>query len=157
MPTSSSSSIVRLRACRAIHALVELERLADLSTDGQHGVQRGHRVLEDHGDVVAAHLAHVVLLELEQVAAVEHHLAADDPAGRLRNQPHQRQRADALAATRLADQAERLALVQRERDAVDGLDHPVLGEELRPKVLNLQQRTLYRGLQRHGARSCSSG
>ena len=43
-------------------------------------------------------------------------------------------RGDALAAAGLADEAERLAPVEVERDAVDGMDDAVAGEELGPQV-----------------------
>ena len=133
---------------RAVQPLVQLERFADLTANGQDRIQRGHRVLEDHGDVVATHLPHVVLFELEQVTSVEHDLARDDFAGWLRNQAHQRERAHALATPRFTDQAERFALAQRERHPVDGLDEPVGGRELGAEVAYLQQRSLCLGL--HG-------
>ena len=37
------------------HAAMQLQHLADLPLDGVERVERGHRLLEDHGDVVAAH------------------------------------------------------------------------------------------------------
>ena len=37
------------------HALVQAENLADLLLDRVQRVERGHRLLEDHGDLVAAH------------------------------------------------------------------------------------------------------
>src|SRR5262249_39239926 len=38
------------------HAAVLLERLHELIADTQHGVERGHRVLENHGNFVATDL-----------------------------------------------------------------------------------------------------
>ena len=51
----SSSSTARAERLRAGHALVHLQHLGDLPADGEHGVQRRHRLLEDVGDVLAAH------------------------------------------------------------------------------------------------------
>ena len=34
--------------------VVQGQHLVDLVADAEHGVQRGHRLLEDHGDIVAA-------------------------------------------------------------------------------------------------------
>jgi len=48
-------------------------------------------------------------------------VAAHDLAG-LRDQAQDRQRGDRLAAAGFADDAQRLALVDDEADAVDGLD-----------------------------------
>ena len=58
--------------------------------------------------------------QLEQVDALEQDLAAGDAPGRLRHEAHDRQRRDALAAARLADDAERAARFEREAHAVDG-------------------------------------
>ena len=41
-------------ACRPVSPRWSSERLLDLRADGVHRVERGHRLLEDHADVVAA-------------------------------------------------------------------------------------------------------
>ena len=46
-----------------------------------------------------------------------------DDAGRLLEQPHQRQRRDAFAGSGFADDAERLAGGDREAHAIDGAHH----------------------------------
>ena len=46
----------------ALQVLVQLHRLGDLLADGLKGVQAGHGVLHDHGDLVAAHLQPVFFL-----------------------------------------------------------------------------------------------
>src|SRR5256885_1702172 len=79
-----------------------------------HGVQRRERVLEDHRDSVAAHRLQPLLVEREQVRAVEPRLAPD--RGRPWQQPEQRQRGDGLSRSRLADDAERLAAREVEAD-----------------------------------------
>ena len=114
-------------------------RLDQLPGDAQHRVQRGHRVLEDHGDVAAAHLADRVLVQVRQVAAAEGDRAADD-AGRLVEQAHDRLGADALARAGFADDAERLARVKVEADAVDGAHRAGIGQEPGAQVAHLQQR-----------------
>ena len=73
---------LRLGVAR-VHALVQPHRLADLPADGQHRVQAGHRLLEDHRDRVAADVAHFRLRQRQQIAALEAD-AAGDLAGRLR-------------------------------------------------------------------------
>ena len=46
-----------------------------LRSDGQHRVERGHRLLKDHGDVTAADVAQLVLAEAEQVDSLKTHRA----------------------------------------------------------------------------------
>ncbi len=83
-----------LGRARTHMGLVLADRLLDLMTDGEHWVERGHRVLEDHGDLATADLAQLTVLEREQIAALEERLAADDTA--LRDQAEQRHHAHAL-------------------------------------------------------------
>ena len=113
-------------------------RLGDLVADPHHRVERGHRLLEDHRDAVAADRAHLGLVEAEQVGAFERHAAADDPARRIRHQPHDRQRGDALAAAGLADDRQRLAAANAERNVVDRPEQPRIGEEHRLQVLHVE-------------------
>ena len=53
------------------------------SPDGVDRIERGHRLLEDHRDLVAADLLHLLLGRVEQVPALEADLAADDAPGRV--------------------------------------------------------------------------
>jgi len=118
-----------------VHLLVLADRLGDLLAAGEDGVERGHRLLEDHRDVVAAERPHLILGELEEVAALE-----QDPAGDVaavaRQQPHDAERGDALATARLTDDAEGAALIDVEVDAVDRLDRAVLGLEVGLEALD---------------------
>ena len=101
-------------------ALVAAQALGDLLADGQHRIERGHRLLEDEADLLGADLVQFIAGERHQVAALEHDLALDDAARRHRDQFQDRHRRDGLAAAGFADDAERLALVDGDVDAVDG-------------------------------------
>ena len=59
MPTCVSSSSVRARAIAPLMAVVQEQNLADLRLDRVQRIERGHRLLEDDRDVVAADLAHL--------------------------------------------------------------------------------------------------
>ena len=91
------------------HRSMQADRLGDLVADPHHRVERGHRLLEDHRDAVAADRAHLVFVEAEKIGAFEHDGAADDLARRVRHQAHDRKRGHALAAAGLADDGQRLA------------------------------------------------
>ena len=95
--------------------LVHLERLGDDEADALARVQRRVRVLEDHHHLAPVR-THLGAGQARDVAAVE-----DDPAGRRIEEAHDAARHRRLAAAGLADDAERLALADREGDAVDGL------------------------------------
>ena len=118
----------------------ELQDLAQLLLDAEDGVERGHRVLKDHRDLVAADRPQLSDRHLQDIVAAEQDLAAQDPAGRARDEPQDRRSADALAAPRLADDAERAPGVDPERDPVHRVEKPVLGLEGHLEVPHLEER-----------------
>ena len=80
------------------HTAVDEQCFANLIADREDRVERRHRLLEDERDLGAPDVAHLALGQRQQLAPLEGHRAADDPAGRL-NEPHDRQRRDRLAAS----------------------------------------------------------
>ena len=123
----------------AAHGEVLLQGFGELSPDRQHRIERGHRLLEHHGDVLAADLADFLIVQLEKVPALEANAAADDAAGRIGDQPQNRERADGFAASGLADDGDRLALTDIIADAVDRLDHTGRGEEVGLQIVYLEK------------------
>src|SRR5207244_11758956 len=83
--------------------------------------------------------AHLARGEAEAVPALAPHLAADDPS-RGRDEPHERERRDALAAPRLPHEPEDASPLERERDAVDGARLAPLEEERRAQRADLEER-----------------
>jgi hypothetical protein len=120
--------------------VVAPDRLGDLRPDRQGRVQRRHRILEDHRDLAAADVLELALGELGQVAPLVLDGAGDDLRRRLRDQAHDRERRHRLAAARLAHDPERLPLLDREADPVDGAHGSFPREEVRPEVVDFEQR-----------------
>ena len=69
---------------------------------------------------VAAQIEHLPLGQAAELAALEHD-GAGDARARPGQEPHDGERRDALAAAELADDAQRLAGIDGEADAADGL------------------------------------
>ena len=82
--------------------------------DREGRVEAGHRLLKDHGDVMAAQLAHFFVRERGEIASAEADRAGNDAPGLRRDQPQDRQCRYRLAAPRLANYAKRLAPSQIE-------------------------------------------
>ena len=103
-------------------ATVVLQRLGQDVVNRHARVERGHRVLEDNLQVLAHRLA-VGTVKSPGVLA-QHDNPSILGGGKFEDR-HDRRR---LAATGLTDQAERLALLDTKRNAVDGVDgaHPAL-------------------------------
>ena len=117
---------------------MDADRFRDLIADLENGIERRHRLLEHHRDVIAAHVAHLLFGEIGEVAVLESNLAAGDLSRRC-DQAHDRHRGHALAASRFADQRQRFAFAHVERDVVDGVYFAVAGEEGRPELLHLEE------------------
>ena len=94
---------------------VQHDRFGNLRADGQHRVKRGHRLLKDHRDLVAADGAHLVGRQLQQIAAVKDDLALDAAiaGGRQLHDGHGRH---AFARAGFADHGQGLVGVDVERD-----------------------------------------
>jgi hypothetical protein len=122
-------------------------RLADLPPDGQERVQRGHRLLEDHRNVVAADRLHLHFAEIEQIAAIEMDGAADNTSRRARDQPQDGKRRDAFPAAALADDPKRLTTLDVVRHTVNRPHGPGRREEMRLQIVDVEDRP---GLHRAG-------
>ena len=95
------------------------QHLGHLVAEPHGGIQRLHRVLVHHGDAVAADLAQLAVGRAHQVLALEQDVAADDPAV-APEEIHDAEGDGALAAARLAHDAERLRALDVEADPAHG-------------------------------------
>jgi len=120
--------------------------LGHLIADGIGRVERGHRLLEDHGDALAAQPVHLLLGQGGQIARLEGQTPGAAP-GAARQQVHQGQRRHRLATARFADKAQCFPCLDRQRHVTDGMDGPRHRRQIDREVLDLKQRV------RHGQRS----
>ena len=113
---------------------MHVEDLADLPLDRVQRVERGHRLLEDHGDLVAAHLAQRLLVGGEQLLSLEEDRAGRVMRRRVGQELQDRERRHRLARAGFADQRHRLLLADVERDAAHRMHDAVAGAELDMQV-----------------------
>ncbi len=97
-----------------IYARMPADAFRHLLTDRLDRVQRGHRLLKHHADVVTAQRAHLIFAGGEDVEPVEDHVPCR-PRG-IREQPHDSQGSHGLARSRFADKAHHFAWIDREID-----------------------------------------
>ena len=95
----------------------------DLVAHGEHRVEAGHRILEDHADPAAPDPAQALAFQRQHVGVAEPDAAPVLDPPRRRNQPEQREAGEALPAAGLADQREGLAPLEREAHPVHRI-HP---------------------------------
>ena len=116
------------------------EHLADLPAHGEDGVQCGEGVLEDHRDLLAPDiLGHHVFGQFQQIDAPELDAPLRHKSRRCVEDPHDRLGANALAAPRLAEDRQRLVLVERVRESVNRSDDSVLDPEFDVQVVDVEQ------------------
>ncbi|MPL91104.1 hypothetical protein SDC9_37167 [bioreactor metagenome] len=119
---------------------VAQDHLGDLPADPHRRVQRGERILEDEGDLAAAHLCQCALGHGGKVAhPVEQDLPARDARRRAAEQAQDGPAGGRLAAARLADDAEDLARGDVEADPVDRAHDPRRAAELGPEVADAEK------------------
>ena len=149
MRTAFSRSRAFVHALLRVDVVVHAHGLRHLVADGEERVQRGHGVLQDHGDPLAADVTHLAVGLLQEVLALEEDLAAHD-ARRRREQAQEGQGERGLARAGLADDPEGLSRVERHRHLVDGAHDAGAprADEVRREVLDLEQRA-----RRHESRS----
>ena len=88
------------------------QHFGDLESDRQHRVQRGHRLLEDHRDLVAPDAARLGFGQRKQLLSAQFG-AAFDPAAAARREPHDGQRGDAFSGAGFAHHGDRLLRIDR--------------------------------------------
>lgn len=131
-----------------VDSLVQEDGFEDLVADGVDWVEAGHRLLEDHGDLVAADVAYFLFVVGEQIARAvvggEHHLAAVPSAWWAWDEVQCAHGGYGLAASGFADDGEGLAWVDGHAHAVDGLDAwAVAVVEADGKVFDLEEGRLF--------------
>src|SRR5262245_60660213 len=100
------------------HMAMGTDGQGDLPADRKRRIEARHRLLEDHGDAVTPDLPELVLVDLEQIPALEANRACRNPPIGARYEAHHSQRRNRLPASALTNQAERLACGDVEADVL---------------------------------------
>ena len=119
-------AIARVAAARWA---VQPDRLDDLPPHRVHGVQARHGLLKNHRDLGAADPPQLALRGPGEIDPAEAYFAGVDARAFFRQEPEQRQRRHALAAPRLADEAERATTKHVERDVAHRSRARAFGDE----------------------------
>ena len=117
---------------------MESEGLGNLFTNSEDRIERSHRILEDHRDVVAANLAHLPVRQGQQVLAIKEDLATDN-LSRRRNQSHYGEGCYRFAATRLADKPQQFAAVEIKTHTINCTHESGASGKVGLKISDFQQ------------------
>ena len=134
---------------------MDLNRLVDLPPDGHQRVERGHRLLKHHRDLVAAELAQPLPGDAEQVLAIEPDFPSLRPHVRAGQQAHDRPAGEGLARPGLADQAHDLVTSHVETDPFHRKRTVTVFGQAHVQVANGEQRRFGHGAQ--AVRSVAAG
>lgn len=111
---------------------VAAQNIAEMIADRADGIEGAAVVLEDHGDVAAAHGRALARREGKKISIEQLDTTGDAGVGS--EQTEQGEREDGLARAGLADEADCLARRDVEMDAVENPKHAAAGRELDGKV-----------------------
>lgn len=95
--------------------------LGDLFADGNQRIQRRHRILKDHCNLLSANFPQFLHRELRQILALKHGSAVLDDC-RVRKELEESHIGDALAGTGFADNADNLPSANLKGHTADCLD-----------------------------------
>ncbi len=115
------------------------QHVLDLVADLADRVQRRARVLEDHGDLAPAQVAHLALTGLAHVDAGKRDGAFGDTPGAIQD-AHHGIRGDGFAGPGFPDDGEGFALRYGDVDVPDGLHRAAARGELDGQIANVEQR-----------------
>ncbi len=132
-----------LRRLAARHVAVADQHVGDLAADRADRIERGARILKDHGDVAPAHFGELTGLGVEKIEPAEHGVSGRDAAGRIEN-AHHRIGGDRLARSGFADQRDGLALLDAEADIVERAHDAGAGAEFDAEALDRKRGRLIR-------------
>ena len=100
--------------------VVGADGFGDLGSDGHDGVERGHGLLEDHGDVAAAVAAHGGFGREVRSRSVAGEADVSGDVGGVGEEAEDGERGGGFAGAGFADQAEGFAGIDVEGDILDG-------------------------------------
>src|SRR5580698_2196134 len=124
----------------AIEFKVLLQRFDKLRADGQHRIERGHRVLEHDRERSGAKLAQAFGIKSREILPLEHHAAGK--LGLLWQQLQDGARQHGLAAAGLADNAEGAAGADLQIDSIHRAKITARGRQVDRRILDRKQRGL---------------
>ncbi len=119
--------------------LMEDKHLRDLISNREDRIERGHRLLKDHGDPVPPDSPHVGHGKLEEVCSTKVNPPMDDPSRWFRYEAHDRESRHTLATAGLADQPQSFSPIQIEAHIIDGLRDALEGVEMCLEPLYLKK------------------
>ncbi len=100
------------------------------------GIQRGHGVLEDHGDLLGADLVELVFRQIEDLVTLKLGRPRYDAV--LGQQPHDGKCRLGFAGARFADDPQSFACGEREIEVVDRHHIAIRSLELDPQIFYIQ-------------------
>ena len=111
----------------ALDVEMESERLGELVHNLEVGIERGHGILEDHGDALASNGAQVFLVFSQEVDAVEECFAGVNFSRRFGDESEEGVAGDGFSRAGLSNDAESFTFLDGKGDVFDRVDNAVAG------------------------------
>jgi hypothetical protein len=104
--------------------------VGNLKAHGENRIEAGHRLLENHRDLIAPNAAHLPRGEGGEVLIAKINAIAQNLAGRLWYEPENRQRGHRFTTAGLAHHTEGLTGIEGIAHAIDRFDYPFRGVKM---------------------------
>ncbi|MPM94172.1 hypothetical protein SDC9_141317 [bioreactor metagenome] len=107
-------------------------------TNGEYRVQRGHGILENHGDLGTTYLADLFLVHSQQILTVEESFTSNYFSRGHGNEPQHRKHGYTFTTTAFSNNTQRFSFFQTKGDTVDCMDYAFRRSELRFQPLHIE-------------------
>ena len=133
--------------------LMQADHFTDLITDGNHGIQRRHGILEDHADLFPSVFPHLFfklcllrlrcILRQYDLLTVQFDAALHDMTGRNRQKSHKCQRYRCLSRSCLSHKPQHIPLFDLKGNAVHRLHNTVISLIMDNKIIYFHHRNIF--------------
>ena len=123
--------------CNFSQILMRLNGLNHLGINPQHGVERHHRILENHCQLVSTDLSHFFFRKFEQISSLEKDLSSHN-LSRCIHKSQDGKSGDGFSRPRFSHQAKHFTASQGEADIFDGFSHTIPGKKMGPQMPDIE-------------------
>ena len=134
----ASSSVVTCWASRLLIAVCSSISSSTWLPIVMTGFRAEAGILEDQRDLPSPDVSHLFIGHLKEVSSPPYMYLSGNDLTRIRYELQNRESGHGLTGPALSNYAENAVLVQRQRDAIDGLDYAFVGREVGVEIIDFE-------------------
>ena len=119
--------------------MVDLKYLRELPCNSEVGIQRGQRILKDHGQLITAELLHLVFGESQKVSPLKLYVTRGMESWRCWYKSKCGQASNTFPRSAFTHEAKCFSFMNGKIYAINGFDNAIISLEVSSKVSNLKE------------------